>query len=115
EILKEYHELRDKISGHERLLSGERNILDVVKSDLRDLRDRYGEDRRTDVTGEVGRIDMAALIPEETMAVTLSLRGYIKRLSLKTYRTQHRGGRGVSGGAARAGGFIEHSFVASTR
>jgi DNA gyrase subunit A len=114
EILKEYHELRAKIMGYEQLLSSERGIRDVIKSDLRDLRDRYGEARRTEVSGEAGRIDMAALIPEETMVVTLSHNGYIKRLPLKTYRTQHRGGRGVSGAGGREGDFIEHFFIAST-
>jgi DNA gyrase subunit A len=118
EILKEYHELRAKIAGYEKLLSSERNILDEVKADLTDLKERYGRQReaqrRTQITGEVGRIDMADLIPEETQAVTLSHRGYLKRMPLGEYRTQHRGGRGVSGGGPRDDDFVEHLFVAST-
>jgi DNA gyrase subunit A len=114
EILKEYHDLRGKIVGYERLLSSEQNLLEVVKSDLRELRDRYGDARRTDIQGEVGRVTREDLIPEETNAVTLSHRGYIKRLPLSTYRTQHRGGRGVTGGQAREDDFIEQLFVAST-
>jgi DNA gyrase subunit A len=114
EILKEYHELRGKIVGYEQLLSSERNIHDVIKSDLAELRDKYGDDRRTQITGEAARVDMEDLIAEEEQAVTLSHNGYIKRLPLTTYRAQHRGGKGVSGGGAREDDFIEHFFLAST-
>lgn len=114
EIFKEYNDLREKIVGWERLLSSERNILDVIKAELEHLRDKYGDDRRTDITDDGGRIDLEQLIPEETQAVTISHNGYIKRLHLNTYRSQHRGGRGVSGGATREDDFIEHFFVAST-
>ncbi len=114
EILKEYNDLRTKIVGYERLLSSERNIHDVIKQDLRELRDKYGDDRRTLITGEAAHVDMEDLIAEEEQAVTLSHLGYIKRLPLTTYRAQHRGGKGVSGGGAREDDFIEHFFVAST-
>jgi DNA gyrase subunit A len=114
EILKEYQDLRQKIRAHEELLSSDRNILNVIKADLQDIRTRYGEDRRTEITGEMGRIGLEDLIAEEDTAVTLSHNGYIKRLPLSTYRTQHRGGRGVSGGQTREDDFIEHLFVAST-
>src|SRR5207248_11741944 len=70
--------------------------------------------RPTEIIDDGGRIDYESLIPEETQAVTISHNGYIKRLSLGTYRSQHRGGRGVSGGATREDDFIEHFFVAST-
>ncbi len=114
EVMREFVDLRDKIGEHERLLGEERNILDVVKADLIEVRDKYGDDRRTDIQGEVGRVTRADLIPEEEMAVTISHGGYIKRLPLSTYRTQHRGGKGVSGGATREDDFIEHFYVAST-
>jgi DNA gyrase subunit A len=114
EILKEYHELRGKIVGYEQLLSSERNIHEVIKQDLRELRDKYGDDRRTQITGEVAHIDMEDLIAEEDNAVTISHNGYIKRLPLNTYRAQHRGGKGVSGGVAREDDFVEHFFVSST-
>jgi DNA gyrase subunit A len=114
EILKEYHELRGKIVGYEQLLSSERNIHEVIKQDLRELRDKYGDERRTQITGEVAHIDMEDLIAEEDNAVTISHNGYIKRLPLNTYRAQHRGGKGVSGGVAREDDFIEHFFVSST-
>ena len=114
EIIKEYNDLREKIVGYERLLSDEGTMLDVVRTDLIELRDKYGDDRRTEITGEVGRVNMEDLIEEEDQAVTISHNGYIKRLPLNTYRAQHRGGKGVSGGAAREDDFIEHFFVAST-
>jgi DNA gyrase subunit A len=114
EILKEYRELRQKIQGYEELLSSERHLLDVVKKDLLDIRNRYGDDRRTEITGEAARVTREELIEEEDNAVTLSHQGYIKRLPLTTYRSQHRGGRGVLGGNTRDDDFIEHFFVAST-
>jgi DNA gyrase subunit A len=114
EILKEYNDLREKIVGYERLLSGEANVLAVVRADLLEMKAKYGDDRRTEITGEVGRVNLEDLIEEEDQAVTISHNGYIKRLPLNTYRAQHRGGRGVSGGASREDDFVEHFFVAST-
>jgi DNA gyrase subunit A len=114
EIFKEYNDLREKILGYERLLSSERNILEVVKADLTELRDKYGDERRTAIIEATGRVNYEDLIAEELNAVTISHNGYIKRLPLNTYRTQHRGGKGVSGGGPREDDFIEHFFVAST-
>jgi len=114
EIFKEYNDLRAKIVGWERLLSSDGNIHEVIKADLQELRHKYGDDRRTEITDDGGRIDYESLIAEETQAITISHNGYVKRLSLDTYRSQHRGGRGVSGGATREDDFVEHFFVAST-
>src|SRR5262249_52528302 len=115
EILKEYHELRRKIVGYEELLGDERRVRAEVKRELTELRDKYGDERRTEITGELAAFDYESLIAEEAQSVTISHNGYIKRLSLNTYRSQHRGGKGVSGGVAREGDdFIEHFFMAST-
>ncbi|MFM7150423.1 MAG: DNA gyrase subunit A [Gemmataceae bacterium] len=114
EILKEYADLREKIRSYENLLSSDRNVLEVIKQDLVTLRDKYGDKRRTEITGEAAHLNREDLIPEEDQAVTLSHNGYIKRLPLTTYRSQHRGGRGVSGGTTRDDDFIEQFFVAST-
>src|SRR5262245_14050300 len=114
EIVKEYNGLRQQILAHEQLLSSERNILEVVRKDLTELRDKYGDERRTQIIDAVGRVSAEELIAEEMNAVTISHNGYIKRLLLNTYRSQHRGGKGVSGGAAREDDFIEHFFVTST-
>ncbi len=114
-IVKEYNELRQEIRGYEELLSTEQNILAVIRADLEELRDKYGDERRTLIMeGPLGRLRDEDLIAEEVNAVTLSHNGYIKRLPLNTYRSQHRGGKGVSGGTAREDDFIEHFFVAST-
>ncbi len=114
EILKEYNDLRGKILAYEQLLGNEQNIREVIKRDLTELRDKYGDERKTEITGAVGRLNLEDLIAEEDNAVTISHAGYIKRLPLNTYRTQHRGGKGVSGGTTREDDFIEHFFVAST-
>jgi DNA gyrase subunit A len=115
EIFKEYGDLRKQIVEHEWLLSSERNILAVVRKDMTELRDKYGEDRRTEIREELERtVSFEDLIPEEVNAVTISHNGYLKRLPLTTYRAQHRGGRGVTGAQTREDDFIQHFFVAST-
>jgi DNA gyrase subunit A len=115
EIFKEYSELRKQIVGYELLLSDDRNILNVIRDDMVELRDKYGEERKTTILDqEVSKVKLEDLIAEEMQAVTLSHKGYIKRLPLNTYRTQHRGGKGVSGGDTREDDFVEHFFVAST-
>jgi len=115
EIVKDYNDLRGQIVRHEELLGSERNVFAVVRGDLVELRDKYGDSRRTEIIVDaVGHLNYEDLIEEEDNAVTISHNGYIKRLPLNTYRTQHRGGKGVSGGAAREDDFIEHFFVAST-
>ncbi|MCI0642994.1 MAG: DNA gyrase subunit A [Gemmataceae bacterium] len=115
EIFKEYNQLRQEIRGHEELLSSEKNILALIRKDLDELRDKYSDERRTLILdAEPSRLKLEDLIAEEQNAVTLSHNGYIKRLPLTTYRTQHRGGKGVSGGDTREDDFVEHFFVAST-
>lgn len=115
EIFKEYNELRDQISGYEQLLSDEKNIRAVIRSDTLELKSKYSDERRTEIIDqEAGKVNLEDLIAEEVQAVTLSHNGYIKRLPLNTYRTQHRGGKGVSGGDTREDDFIQHFFVAST-
>jgi DNA gyrase subunit A len=114
EILTEYRGLRERISEYETLLASEQNVLGVVKKDLIEIRDKYGDKRRTEITGEAAYVTREELIPEEQMAVTISHQGYIKRMPPRTYRTQHRGGKGVIGADTREDDFIEHFFAAST-
>lgn len=115
EIFKEYNELRGHIREYEELLSNDRNVLAVIKKDTEYLRDKYGEERKTQIIDqELSKIKLEDLIAEEVNAVTISHNGYIKRLPLNTYRTQHRGGKGVSGGDTREDDFIEHFYVSST-
>src|SRR5205807_7215114 len=107
--------LRQQIRGYEELLSNDKNIQAVIRNDLVTLRDKYSDSRLTQIIDdEASRLSLEDLIAEELNAVTISHNGYIKRLPLSTYRTQHRGGKGVSGGDTREDDFIEHFFVAST-
>ncbi len=115
EIFKEYNELRGLIHGYEELLSGDKNILAVIKKDTEEIRDKFGEERRTEIIDAAAdKLSLEDLIAEETNAVTISHNGYIKRLPLSTYRTQHRGGKGVSGGDTREDDFIEQFYISST-
>ena len=115
EIFKEYNELRGQIREHEELLSNEKNILAVIRKDIEYIRDKFGEERKTQIIdAEADRLTLEDLIAEEINAVTISHNGYIKRLPLNTYRTQHRGGKGVSGGDTREDDFIEQFYVSST-
>ena len=114
EVFREYNDLREKILGYERLLSDDANVRAVIRKDLLELRDRYGDDRRTEITGPVARVNLEELIPEEANAVTISHEGFIKRMPLTVFRTQHRGGRGVTGGATREDDFVEHFYVCSS-
>ncbi|MBY0229943.1 MAG: DNA gyrase subunit A, partial [Gemmataceae bacterium] len=113
EIMREYADLRAKVREYEELLSSEANILAVIRGDLVAMRAKHADPRRTEITGEAAEVNQEDLIAEEDQVVTISNQGYIKRLPLTTYRTQHRGGVGVQGGT-RDEDFIEHFFVAST-
>ena len=111
----EHAKLLEEIREHVRILSDEQNILDIIKSDLQEIRRRFGDDRRTEISGEeLGNIDLEDLITEEQMVVSISHRGYIKRTPTSTYRAQRRGGKGIKGAAMDEEDPIEHLFVAST-
>ena len=112
---KEHGQLLEEISEFLRILSDEQNILDIVRQDLAEIRRKFGEPRRTEVTGEeIGDIDMEDLITEETMVVSISHNGYIKRTPASSYRAQRRGGKGLKGATTEDEDPIEHLFIAST-
>ena len=112
---KEYAQLIGEITEYLRILSDEQNILDIIKEDLATLKKKYGKKRLTEISGEeIGDIDLEDLITEETMVVTISHNGYIKRTPASVYRAQRRGGKGLKGAAADEEDPIEHLFVAST-
>jgi DNA gyrase subunit A len=114
EILKEYTKLREEIRGYETLLSDEANIRAVIRADLEHLRDRYGDARKTEISGEAGDVDYEDLIEDEQAVVTVTHEGFVKRMPLTEYRVQNRGGKGVQGGL-RENDFVEHFFTASTK
>jgi DNA gyrase subunit A len=114
-LTKEHGALREEIAGYRRLLSDERNILDVIREDMYELKKKYGESRRTEISDEeLGSFAAEDLIPDENVAVTVSHEGYIKRVPLGSWRAQGRGGRGVTAADTKEGDFLEHVFVAST-
>jgi DNA gyrase subunit A len=111
----EHRSLLAEISEYLRILSDEKNLLEIVKADLAEIRKKYGDDRRTEISGEeLGSIDLEDLITEETMVVSISHKGYIKRTAASTYRAQRRGGKGLKGAKTEEEDPIAHLFVAST-
>jgi DNA gyrase subunit A len=113
-LAKNYSDIVDEIEGYEAILNNEHLLLDVIREDIHEIRDRYGDARRTLIIGDVGDFNIEDLIADEDVVVTLSHEGYIKRIPLTTYRRQGRGGQGVIGSDAKEGDFIEQLFVAST-
>lgn len=113
-IEEEYRQLMEEIARLKAILADERLVLALVKSDLVAVRDKYGDPRRTRITGAVSQMSDEDLIPEEEMVVTITHRGYIKRQSLTLYRAQRRGGRGITGSTMREDDFVAHLFTAST-
>ena len=90
-------------------------MLDIIREDLRELRRKHADPRRTEISGEeIGDLDLEDLITEETMVVSISSNGYIKRTPASAYRAQHRGGKGLTGAKTEEEDPIQHLFVAST-
>ena len=111
----EHRELLAKIGDYRRLLSSEANIKALIRQELLDIETKHGDERRTEISGEAGDIrDMAELITEATMVVTISRSGYVKRTPADVYRAQRRGGKGLTGARSDEEDPIEHLFVAST-
>lgn len=113
-LVKEYTELVVEIEGYEAILGNHRMILDIIVEDCEEMKLKFGRERLTSIEDAAGDIDIAALIQEQDMAVTISHQGYVKRVSLETYRAQARGGKGIKASDSKDDDFIEHLFVAST-
>ena len=112
-IHDEYTEILDRIAEFRAILASETLITDIIRTELGTLREKYGDERRTEITSEIKEFEVEDLIADEEMVVTLSHAGYIKRLPMDTYRKQHRGGVGVKGATTKDGDFLEHIFVAT--
>jgi DNA gyrase subunit A len=113
-IDSEYEELQKKIEYYRRVLADPQMVLNIIQTELSELKDKYGDTRRTEIVdGELG-IEDEDLIPVEEMIVTITNTGYIKRLSVDTYRSQRRGGKGIIGMETKEEDFVENLFVAST-
>jgi DNA gyrase subunit A len=113
-LAKEYSELTEQIKGYESILGDEKVLLKVVRDEIAEMKQKYADKRRTQITGQVQEFNIEDLIAEEDVIVTVSHAGYIKRMPVDTYRRQGRGGTGIIGSDTKEGDFIEHLFAAST-
>ncbi len=112
-IREEYQELLKKIEYYKSVLASEEMQRGIIRDETVELRDKYGDDRRTEIAFAEGEITMEDLIADEDVVVTISHLGYIKRTKVEEFRTQSRGGRGSRGTRTRDEDFVEHMFVAS--
>lgn len=113
-IEDEYIDIIKLIAKLKGILADEKKVLEVVKEELLALKAEYADPRRTEIAAAAGKLDVEDLIAEEDIVVTLTHQGYIKRLPLTTYRSQRRGGRGVTGMSTKEEDFVEHLFVTTT-
>jgi len=113
-VVKEYKEIIQLISHLKGILESRVQRMDIIKSELMDVRNNYGDKRRTEIIPVDSDFSMEDMIAEEEVVLTITHQGYIKRTALNTYRTQRRGGRGVQGATSKEEDFVEHLFIANT-
>ena len=113
-VVAEYKELIKIISNLRGILESETQRMDIIKKELSDIRELYGDERRTEIIQVDMDFSMEDLIAEEEVVLTITHQGYIKRTALNTYRTQRRGGRGIQGAMSKDEDFVEHLFIANT-
>ncbi len=113
-IIQDYMEILKTIERLRAILDSEALIMQLIREELTELKKRYGDERRTEIIEDTTEIQLEDLIVEEDMAVTISHGGYIKRNPISLYRSQRRGGRGVTGMETKEDDFVEHLFIAST-
>src|SRR5271163_4187046 len=114
EISNELKEVREKIEDYEAILASEKKLRSVIIKELEEVKELYGDERRTRIEDEAAEIVLEDLIADEQVAVTFSHSGYMKRTPISTYRMQRRGGTGRTGMKTREEDFVEHLFLAST-
>lgn len=113
-IDEEYNELMKLIEYYREVLSSERLVFDIIKKELTEIKEKYGDERKTKIAVAEGEIDVEDLIKEEQSVITLTHFGYIKRMPVDTYKSQKRGGKGITGIATREEDFVKQIFTAST-
>lgn len=113
-IVKELDELKVKIADYLDILSNENRVKEIIKTETREVADKFGDERRTEIQAVSGAVDDEDLIPVEECMLTLTDKGYMKRQTIDTYRSQNRGGRGVSGMTRREEDFAKTMFTCST-
>ena len=110
----EYQDLIKNIARFKAILESQAMVLQIIKEEMKEIKEKYGDERRTEILEETGDIDLEDLIAEEDMVVTFSHQGYIKRNPISLYRAQRRGGKGLTGVRPKAEDFVENLFVASS-
>ncbi|HSW45435.1 MAG TPA: DNA gyrase subunit A [Phycisphaerae bacterium] len=113
-LVEEYGKLTEEIEGYEAILRDESLVLDIIREDLYELKEKYGDKRRSEIGPSVRQFQIEELIPDEQMIVTITRDGYIKRVDVDAYRKQGRGGKGVKGSDTKEGDLLEHLFTAGT-
>lgn len=111
---EEYKNLMEKIAYYKSVLANEHLILGIIKDELLEIRKKYNDNRRTVISNDDSKMDLEDLIAEEDMVITITHHGYVKRISLDTYHSQRRGGRGVTAMGTKEEDFVEHLFITTT-
>jgi len=114
-VEEEYRELLKTIARLKGILESKSRRMGVVREEMLEMSDKFGDPRRTEVIERAEDIDIEDIISDEEMVITLTHKGYIKRISTRTYRMQKRGGKGIIGMVTNEGDFVEHMFIASTK
>ena len=113
-IREEYNAVLKEIQYYESVLASEDLRMEIIKTEITEIKDKYGDARRTNIEFSAGEFNIEDLIPNEEVVITISHMGYIKRTQLSEYKEQHRGGKGLRGVTHRDADFVEHLFIAST-
>jgi len=113
-VVAEYKEMIKIISNLKGILENKNKRMEIIKSELINVRDQYGDERKTEIIPVSTDFSMEDMIAEEEVVLTITHQGYIKRTALNTYRTQRRGGRGVQGAMSKDEDFVQHLFIANT-
>ncbi len=113
-IEEEYNQLMELIAHLREILSSERLVFEIIKEELIEIRDKFGDERKTKIVAAEGEIDVDDLVKEEQCVVALTHFGYIKRMPIDTYKSQKRGGKGITGMATREDDFVKQIFITST-
>lgn len=111
---EEYEALIKEINRYKEILANERLIYEIIKEELLEIKEKYGDERKTRIVPKADEIDIEDMIEEEDVIITLTHQGYIKRMPEATYKTQRRGGRGITGITTKNDDFVEHLFITST-
>ncbi len=110
----EYKEIKEKIKYYKSILADDNKLLNIIKKELKEVKDKYSDDRRTEITNREIDLELEDLIEEEQIVITLTNQGYIKRMPIDAYRSQHRGGKGIIGIKTKEEDFVKDIFTTST-